>query len=167
MSKTGEERYIPLLKAIIKHVNIANSGLTEKIPLEGGSEITMQEWLIVELVVDHREEYCSMIDLARMIGIPQSSFFRMVSHLQKAGLVDKYRVKGNKKNIVLRPTELALHIYKDRTTNVRGQVWGDFFRALDPFSDSEIDVLTNAFNQLNDNLPSAKYSQQIELVKAE
>lgn len=167
MSKTGEERYIPLLKAIIKHVNIASSGLNEKIPLEGGSEITMQEWLIVELVVDHREEYCSMIDLARMIGIPQSSFFRMVSHLQKAGLLDKYRVKGNKKNIVLRPTELALHIYKDRTTNVRGQIWDDFFRALEPFSDDEIKTLTSAFNQLSENLPSAKYSQQIELVKAE
>lgn len=167
MSKTGEERYIPLLKAIIKHVNIASSGLNEKIPLDDGSAITMQEWLIVELVVDHRKEYCSMIDLARMIGIPQSSFFRMVSHLQKAGLVDKYRVKGNKKNIVLRPTELALRNYKDYTTEHRGQIWGDFFRALDPFSDGEIEVLTNAFNQLNDNLPSAKYSQKIELIKAE
>ncbi len=165
MKENRENRYIPLLKAIIKHVNIVSSGLNERISLDEGIEITNQEWLIVELIVEHRKEYCSMIELARMIGIPQSSFFRMVSHLQKVGLAEKYRVKGNKKNIVLRPTELALQFYKDRTTGLRSEIWDDFFKALDRFSDEDIEAFTEAFDLLNEDLPSAKYSQKIELIK--
>ena len=165
MSRKKENRYIPLLKAIVKHSNIVSSGLNEKISLNDEIVITNQEWLIAELIVEQRNEYYSMIELSRMIGIPQSSFFRMVSHLQKVGLAEKYRVKGNKKNIVLRPTELALQFYKDRTTDLRGQIWDDFFKALDRFSDEDIEAFTDAFNKLNEDLPSAKYSQKIELIK--
>jgi DNA-binding MarR family transcriptional regulator len=165
MSRKKENRYNPLLKAIIKHSNIVSSGLNEKVSLNDDIVITNQEWIITELIVEQREEYYSMIELSRMIGIPQSSFFRMVSHLQKVGLAEKYRVKGNKKNIVLRPTELALQFYKDRTTGLRGQIWDNFFKALDRFSDEDIEAFTEAFDQLNEDLPSAKYSQKIELIK--
>ncbi len=165
MSRKKENRYIPLLKAIIKHSNIVSSGLNEKVSLNDDIVITNQEWIITELIVEQREEYYSMIELSRMIGIPQSSFFRMVSHLQKVGLAEKYRVKGNNKNIVLRPTELAVQFYKERTDAMRSEIWDDFFKALDRFSDEDIEAFTEAFNLLNDDLPSAKYSQKIELIK--
>ena len=165
MSRKKENRYTPLLKAIIKHSIIVSSGLNEKISLNDDIVITNQEWIITELIVEQRNEYYSMIELSRMIGIPQSSFFRMVSHLQKVGLAEKYRVKGNKKNIVLRPTDLALRFYKERTTGLRGQIWDNFFKALDRFSDEDIEAFTDAFDQLNEDLPSAKYSQKIELIK--
>ncbi len=167
MRDIPRSRYLPLFHAIKKHTNIVSSGINDKIPVNDHDSITIQDWWVAELIVEQREEYYSMVELSRMIGIPPSSFFRAVSHLQKAGLVEKYRIQGNKKNIVLRPTEKVLTMYAKRSTEVRDEIWGDFFKELDGFSDEEINTLTLAFNKLNNRLPSARYSQNIELIKVE
>ena len=167
MSNTVNGRYKPLVKAIMKHANIVSSGLNEKIILGDQLVITLQEWLVAELVVEQREEYHSMVELSRMIGIPPSSFFRMIGHLQRVGLVDKYRVQGNKKNIVLRPTELVMRIYEERTSGIGEEIWGAFYKELEDLSDTDILKITTAINRLNESLPSARYSQELELIKIE
>lgn len=167
MSENSRERYIPLFKALLKHSNIVSAGMKDVIPLNDSITITISDWIVAELIVEKRDEYCSMVELSRMIGLPPSSFFRAVSHLQKAGLVEKYRIQGNKKSIVLRPTEQAVAMYEKRSTEDRERIWGGFFEALDGFSDEQIATLTKAFDKLNESIPSAKYSQEIELVKVE
>ena len=166
MTDEMNERYSPLIQAIIKHSLIVNSGLNDVVRLRDGIEITMQEWLVVEAVVEQRNEFNSMVEISRRTGIPASTFFRFVSHLQKLGLIEKYRIQGNKKSIVLRPSELGLELYNERTNSERNAIWGDFMAALNQFSDSEIAVFTDAFKKLTEKLPSARYSQEIELVKA-
>lgn len=160
-------RYLPLFKAIIKHVNIVSGSMNEKIPLNDHTSVTLQEWLVAELIVEQRDGYFNMVELSRMIGFPPSSFFRIVRQLQKAGLVEKYRIQSNKKSIVLRPTELAMKEYEKRSTDVREDIWGGFFSELDGFSDEEIIALTNAFNKLNDSVPFSRYTQELELIKVE
>lgn len=160
-------RYIPLIRAIMRHTNIVNCIMNTSITLCEDVVLPVQEWMVAELVVEQREEYNSMVELSRMFGVPPSSFFRIVSHLQKKKLVDKYRVKGNKKNIVLRPTELALELYEKRTPELRNSVWCDFYNELEPLTDSEINRIVSAFDKLNGKLPSSQYSQELELIKAE
>ena len=161
----SNNRYTPLMKAIIKHAIIVSSGLNERISLNESIQVTIQEWLVIELLVEHRSEYYSMIELSRMIGIPPSSFSRIISRLQKLGLIEKYRIQDNNKTIVLRPTELALGFYEIRTPSVGGEIWQEFFDALEPFSDSEISTLTSAIQKLNERLPSARYSKEPKLIK--
>ena len=167
MSGELNNRYTPLVKEIIRHCNIVSNGMNDNVVLRDNIVITVQEWIVTELIVEQREEYNSMVELSRMIGIPPSSFFRIVSHLQKTGLVEKYRVQGNKKNIILRPTDLALSIYEERTPAMRNALWGDFYKELDQFSDSDIMKITNAFSKLDSKLPSSQFTQEFELVKIE
>ena len=129
--------------------------------------MVVEEWIVAELIIHQRDEYNSMVELSRMIGIPPSSFFRIVSHLQKMGLIDKYRVHGNKKNIILRPTELALDIYDEMEPEMRNSVWGDFYKELDQLSDRDIMIVTNAFNKLTRDLPSSQFYQELELIRIE
>lgn len=165
MSNLSNNRYNALCKAIIKHSIIVSTGLNDKVVLNENIAITQLEWLIVETIVEQRNEFKSMIELSRMIGLPSSTFSRLVGHLQKSGLIDKYRIKNNKKNIVLRPSEQALALYEKRTVDAKEKIWGDFFKSLDCFSNEDIEKLTEAFTQLNNRLPSARYSQDIELIK--
>lgn len=165
MSSSANNRYKQLVKAIMRHVNIVSSGLNEPMDLSKDIVVTAQEWLVVEEVVEQRDAYNSMVELSRQIGIPQSSFSRMINHLQKVGLVEKYRVKGNKKNIVLRPTELAMQIYEEQTTGLGEAIWSEFYKELDTLTDENIITITNAISHLNERLPSARFSQELELVK--
>ena len=162
----SNNRYMPLMKAIIKHAIIVSGGLNEKVSLSEGIQVTVLEWLVVELVVEQRSEYYSMIELSRKIGIPPSSLSRIVSRLQKIGLIEKYHIQDNNKTIVLRPSKLALGLYEERTPRVGGEIWNEFFDALESFSDSEIGTLTSAFQELNERLPSARFSQEPKLVEA-
>ena len=161
------DRYDPLVNAILQHCNVVNNGMNDSVTLRENVVLTVQEWIVTELIVQQREEYNSMVELSRMIGIPPSSFFRIVSHLQKMGFIDKYRVHGNKKNIILRPTELALSIYEEKEPDMRNSVWGEFYKELDQLSDRDIKIITNAFNKLTGNLPSSQFNQELELVKIE
>lgn len=167
MSDYPRSRYFPLFKAIIKHVNIVSVNMNEKIPINDQASVTLQEWLVTELIVEQRDSYFNMVELSRMIGLPPSSFFRIVRQLQKAGLVEKYRIQSNKKSVVLRPTELAIQEYAKRSTEVRDDIWGEFFSRLDGFSDEEIVTLTEAFDKLNENIPSSRYTKELELIKVE
>ena len=165
MNDESIKRCIPLVKALMKHAVIVSNGLNEKVMLGEHIVITLQEWLVVELIVEQSYEYNSMHELSRKIGIPPSTFSRIVNHLEKVGLIDKYRIHNNKKNIILRPSEQALTFYRERTTGVGEEIWGEFYKALDHFSDRDIYILTDAIQKLNERLPSARYSQDIELIK--
>ena len=167
MSAEINNRYTPLIKSIMRHTNIVNSVMNNSITLRNDVVLPVQEWMVVELIVEQQEEYNSMVELSRMIGLPPSTFFRKVSHLQKIHLVDKYRVQGNKKNIILRPTELARSIYEEQTPILRNGVWDAFYKELEPLSDSDINIITNAFDKLNGTLPASQFTQELELIKIE
>ncbi len=164
MNEESIKRYIPLEKALMKHAMIVSSGLNDRIALDDRVSVTVQEWIVIELIVEQRNEYNSMIELARKVGIPSSSFSRIVSRLQKAGLILKYHIQNNRKSIVLRPSEQALAYYEEVKVGMGTEIWTEFFQALEHFSDSDIILLTDALLKLNDRLPSARYSQEIELV---
>ena len=161
MNSLSMDRYIPLVKALMKHAIIVSNGLNEKIALNEHISITLLEWLVVELIVEQRHENHSMVELSKKIGSAPSSFFRIVSHLQKVSLVEKGRLQNNKKNIVLRPTEQALAFYEERTTGLGEEIWGDFYKSLEPLNDGDINTLTDAIVKLNERLPSARYSKEI------
>lgn len=167
MNNMLNSRYYPLIQAIVKHANIASSGMADMISLGDGLCIPAQEWMVVEMVVELREEYRSMVELSRMLGSPPSTFFRMVTHLQKAGLVDKYHIRSNRKSIVLRPTELAIRIYEDHAAEFKSIIWKDFCRELEGVSDNDIVQFTQAIIKLNDQMPSARYTKELDLIKVE
>ena len=167
MRDAANKRYDPLIQALIKHSNIAGCGMSDNISLSEGVVLPAQEWVVVELVIEHQEEYKSMVDLSRLIGLPPSTFFRIISHLQKAGLVDKFRISGNRKNIVLRPTALALKIYSEQAEKLRDQIWGGFYKDLERFSDEDIRTFTEAISRLNERMPSQRYIHEFELIKVE
>ena len=167
MSDKFNNRYAPLVDAILKNCNVVNNGMNDSITLRDNVVLSVQEWTVTELIIQQREEYSSMVELSRKIGIPPSSFFRIVSRLRKIGLIDKYRVQGNKKSVILRPTELALSIYDEIEPELRDNLWGSFYKELEQLSDRDIEIITNAFNKLTRALPSAQFNQELELVKIE
>ena len=74
MNDESIKRCIPLVKALMKHAVIVSNGLNEKVMLGEHIVITLQEWLVVELIVEQSYEYNSMHELARKIGIPPAPF---------------------------------------------------------------------------------------------
>lgn len=158
-------RYRPLVAALVLHANVVNRGLSMRSDIGDGIMLNPQEWQALEFVIEHSDSYFSMIEVSRELGIPQSSFSRIVKTLHDNRLISKYQVAGNRKNIILRPTEYGETLYRKRVENSSGSRFIKFFNELDSLSDDDIKVLTRALNNLTLGLPSARDSQEVQLIE--
>ena len=160
-------RYRPLVAALVLHANVVNRGLSMRSDIGDGIMLNPQEWQVLEFVIEHSDSYFSMIEISRELGIPQSSFSRIVKTIQDYKLISKYQVAGNRKNIVLRPTEYGKSLYSKRVGGSSSIDFISFFKELDSLSDDSIKTFTRALNNLTLGLPSARDSQEVELIEIE
>lgn len=161
-------RYRNLVAALVQHSNIVMKASSEKAEVSRGIFLNPNEWQILEYLVEHRDHTFSMIDISRFLGIPQSSFSKLVKTLQEYNLAEKYMAENNRKNVIIRPTEKAVEIYKKRNEEATKGLFQAFFEALDPLSDEAIDQFTKALLIENETLSAfSGKSQEIKLVKKE
>lgn len=145
-------RYRALVAALVQHTNIVGKNMTKRSDLGEGVALTPQEWQIFEHILEYHNETFSMITLSKRLGIPQSSFSRMVKRLCSCGLVDKYQAVNNRKNIILKPTDFGQKIYREHSGRLLELMFRPFFEALDPVSEEDLDTVTEAIKLLNATL---------------
>lgn len=158
-------RYRPLIAALVLHSNIVHKGLAEKIDIGDGIMLLPQEWQTLEYIIEHRDKNFSMSDASRSLGIPPSSFSRFVKTLNGRGLVERYQMVGNRKNVILRPTDHAVELYEQRDNDAIRAMFYDFFRELDGMSDKDLELFTAALERFTRNLPSAADLSEAKLIK--
>ncbi len=100
-------RYRPLVAALVQHVNSVSKNGVALFVYED-IYLTPNEWQVLEYIVEHREDDEHMTNMISSLAIPQSSFSRIQKKLCSMGLIERYQMTDNKKNIILKPTELAL-----------------------------------------------------------
>ncbi len=116
----------------------------------GGVMLTTLEWQILEYIVEHRFDDDRMIHISESLEIPQSTFSRTVKYLCAEGLVEKYQMSNNKKNIILKPSEKGIELYKTAYTSIIPQGFEQLFGALESLSDKDLETV--ALHVFNDKL---------------
>lgn len=144
-------RYRELVRALVHFSNNSNHGpkggsLME--PVEG-IRLVKLEYQILEHIVEFEDENKIMADIAHDLGLMPSNVTKLTHNLLEHGLVEKYHIKGNKKNIVLKPTEKGKRVYNICCTRDVSKGFTAFFRALDHMTDEEIAAFTVAVNKLS------------------
>lgn len=153
MSVEWMGRYEDLVKEMIRHTNITLKGSQIKRNLAGkGIMFTPQMWQVMEYIVEHSQEATNMIQMADTLQIPQSSFSRTVKFLCNEGLVERYHRSSNKKNIILKPTDLAIEIYNENTADMKAANFQNFFDALSVLDDETLSIFVNALKIHNEDL---------------
>lgn len=160
-------RYRPLVAALVLHTNILTRGWNERMNCGDGVFLTPPEWQVLEFIVEHEEAYFNMMEIARQIGIPQSSFSRIVKALRDQNLIAKFQVAGNRKNVILRPTEIGKDVYRRMAKDPSRSYFQVFFKELESLSDEDIQIFTKALNKFTLALPTAKDSQEVKLIEME
>ena len=158
-------RYRPLVAALVRHSNLVQRGINTKFEIESGISLSSQEWQVFEYIIEHLNDDAHMNMISDRLGIPQSSFSKMVKLLCGYGLVEKYQMTNNRKNIILRPSELGLSIYEKHATSLSESTFADFFIHLESIGDEEIGQLTNALETFNDKLIEYYRSSDVKLVR--
>lgn len=160
-------RYRPLVAALVRHSNVTASASRVKMDIGEGYFLTTYEWQVFEAIIENRHETVSMITLSSRIGMPQSTFSKITKYLCDIGLAEKYQAVNNRKNIILKPTNQAIELYKNMSSRMINKGFSNFFEALKGFSDSQIEEFTRALEAFNDSLDTNPDISEVKLVKKE
>lgn len=157
-------RYRPLVSALVQHVNYV-SRATSAFQIYEDIYLVPNEWQVLEYVVVHRDSNEHMNNMIHALSIPQSSFSRIQKKLCGMGLIERYQTMDNKKNIILKPTELGIKAFENHSAEMYQKLWKPFFDALEGFSDEELQTFTKALQILSRNAQIDEYQTRPALVK--
>ena len=160
-------RYRPLLAELVRHTNLVQRYMSAQFEVDDGIFLNLQEWQVLEYIIEHLHDDAHMYLMSDRLGIPQSSFSKTVKVLCNYGLVEKYQMTNNRKNIILRPSDFGLAIYEKHSSSLIESTFSDFFRQLESFSDEDINRFMQAVEILNNSVSGFFRPPTGELVKIE
>lgn len=146
-------RYRSVVAAMIRYANVSQRLLTEHLyHSEYDVTISPQEWQVLEYLLEHPNNTCCMAAIADKLGMVPSTFSKCMLSLVNNGLADRFRVEGNKKNVILRSTEKGKNFYQSEVKRFVAPTYQVLFDSLSSFSDEQLSDIANAINSLSDSL---------------
>lgn len=164
-------RYRNLVSALVQHSNVVSKAGNERHYMYDGIYMTSNEWQVLEYIVEQRNQDERMILMSETLGIPQSSFSKIIKSMSSLGLVERYRSIDNKKNVIIKPTPLALKVYDYHVNQRYDEVFKPFFDALEGISAEDLNTVTRAIEILSNGIlrsqqdPAARESEEEEKKK--
>ena len=157
-------RYRPLVSALVQHVNTVNKGSAELL-IYGDIYLSPNEWQVLEYIVEHRDDDEHMTGMVQALAIPQSSFSRIQKKLHGLGLIERYQREGNRKNILLKPTDLAIRAYEHHSQILYREMFKPFFDELEGFSDEDLARFTQALRTLSTSAQKDEFEKRPKLIR--
>lgn len=143
-------RYRELIRSLVYYGNMSSRHLSSKLPLAPGIELTAQEYQTLEYLIEFEEENGHMNYISERLGIPQSSLSKAIKHLCELGLVERFRIAGNRKNVIPQPTKLGRELYLSFAEHMKNRTHLGFFRLLETVDDEAIARVAEAMRDVTD-----------------
>ena len=142
-------RYRQLVLELSRHANQSIRFMTDKHIKENTDFPCPQEWQVLEYIVEHPEGMDNMRVIADALGISKSSLTKYTRNLCNMGYIRKYKITGNRKNIILRATDEGIAFYSQGAEQIMLPLFETFFSELDAIPQKYLDRFVNALSHHN------------------
>ena len=161
-------RYRPLVAALVQHSNITARAAARSNEIGEGIFLNTVSWQVLEYLIEHGDDASCLTHVHEALGIPQSSFSKIARQLTDLGLVERYQSTANRKNIILKPSEKALRLYRSFSQRIYEKDFQSFFQDLDALDDESLAIVISALQAFNRKLTTLTEPQRpAALVKKE
>lgn len=122
--------YRDVVESLIRYCNVY-AGVYKK-EMTHGTEVSFSyaQIQVLEYLLENEELNQNMSCIATRLGITFSTFSKVVNKLENKGLLEKYYLEGNKKNIVVRVSELGKKVYNIYSEEIMRRHFSAMFDAL-------------------------------------
>ena len=136
--------YRELVEALIHYCNIyAAVYKTEKMEYDG-IKYSYSQIQVLEYLLESEDQRQNMSCIASRLGITRSNFSKIVSRLQKKGLVDKGSRPGSRKEILVTVLPLGRELYADYSRDILRWHFSPMFEKLASVSSADRDAFRDA-----------------------
>jgi len=123
------EKHEDLVKLNIKLMNQYASLYSKGFDYGNGISLSFAEAQVIEGILDNDE--IKMIHLAKALGCSGPAITKSIKKLEQKGIVEKYKIEGNKKEVRLRISSLGLETYRMYQAYVFENLFSPLFQLLE------------------------------------
>ncbi len=163
MELTWFGRYRDIIAALVYHTNCVNRTANIRDDIGSGVMLTAQEWQTLEVIIEHDDENLIMSDISKLLGIPLSTLSKISKQILSQGLVERYRIDGNRKSIILKPSKKGYLLYQEHCEAVTKPLFQKIFNKLEPLSDEQLKIISDAIKALNAEMEEDNGHQLVKL----
>ncbi|QOS78053.1 winged helix-turn-helix transcriptional regulator [Paenibacillus sp. JNUCC31] len=141
-----------LIEKIIKYGNAYSN--TYKLQRSYGTDMTFSASQIqtLEYILEAEDQEEKMSEMAARLGVSRSTFSKNVKNLKEKGLLEKYHLSGNRKDIYVKPSDKGREVYANYTEFVRKLCFDDIFKQADQISEANKESFIRIMDLLADVL---------------
>lgn len=166
MASSWMGRYRGIVAALVRHGNMAARNQFTRNEIYPDLFLTHQEWQVLEYIIEHESDDETMTQISDCLCIPQSSFSKISKYLHEEKLIARFRVFGNRKNIVLKATPYGKEVYDSYSKTILNNVFQPFFDHLSDLSDADLAALAHAIQYLDESASNtAEKNPKKELIE--
>lgn len=152
MELTWLGRYRNIVLALVHHSNCVSRRLGVPIDRGMGISLTSQEFQLLEAVIENEDKILNLSDYFSITGITRSSLTLASKKLLAYELIEKFKLAGNNKNVILRPTEKGKELYINSCNRTGRKAFKVFFEKLDFLTDEQLEKVADAIMSLDEEI---------------
>ena len=131
-----------------------------------GASFSASEIQTLEYILTNQDKNQNMAEMAYYLGIPASTFSKNVNKMMKKGLVEKYHISTNRKEIILRVSDFGKDVYEQYSRFAYERLYKDVFSVLDQIPAEYVEKFTQILKLCaEENISTA--DNQAVLIKIE
>lgn len=131
-----------------------------------GASFSASEIQTLEYILTNQDKNQNMAEMAYYLGIPASTFSKNVNKMMKKGLVEKYHISTNRKEIILRVSDFGKDVYEQYSRFAYERLYKDVFSVLDQVPAEYVEKFTQILKLCAEENISAADNQAV-LIKVE
>ena len=136
--------YREVVEKLIHYCNVYASIHKKEHLVQEGVTFSFSQIQVLEYLLENEDLNQNMSIVAARLGIALSTFSKLVSALEKKGLLEKYFLEGNKKNIVVRVSDLGRRVYDSYSEEILRNHFAHMFEVLDGIPKEYLPIIAQA-----------------------
>ncbi|MFD1886278.1 MarR family winged helix-turn-helix transcriptional regulator [Paenibacillus wenxiniae] len=161
-----------LIEKIIRYGNAYSN--TYKLQRSYGTDVLFSAAQIqtLEYILEAEDQDEKMSEMAARLGVSPSTFSKNVKNLTEKGLLEKYHLSGNRKDIYVKPSDKGREVYTEYTRFVQELCFDELFKHADKITEADkasfiriLDLLADVLVWYGEKEPPARKLVKIEQVK--
>lgn len=126
---------------------------------------------VLEYILENEEKNQKMTDIAARLGISPSTFTKHVKRMVDRGLLEKYHIEGNRKEIIVKASENGIKLYGMYSDYIHREVFQPIFQELDDLDDQTLakfeKILELACKMGGETVKKEEKTQTVKLIRLE
>jgi len=144
------EKYINLIETMNRFISITNERSKQARDYGSGHLLYQSEIHTIQALGNHGEINAS--ELAEILSVTNGAITQVIAKLVKKGLVEKYKLPDNKKEVYFKLTEEG-HIADKGHTLFHKKTYQTVSSYLDQLEVDQVDIINDFFSKMNETLP--------------